>query len=196
MKQSNVGDIPFALFNWSDMTELTEDLAKAINGQAKDYDRIVALANGGLTMVRHLADRLNQKTISLLQISSYQGVAEHDPEPIIQQPLPMDVQGEKLLIFEDIVDTGATLVVMDKYLDAIGVENYQVATLVEKSQTVRRAEFVGARNDSWIIFPYEIRETILDLNKKWQSVGLGNQDIRDRLTEIGFNSADLDLYLN
>jgi len=196
MKQSVVDDIAFSLLDWSDLTQITEDLAQQINGQAQQYDRIVALANGGLTMVRHLADRLNLKTISLLQISSYQGVAEHDPEPVILQPLPMDVQGEKILLFEDIVDTGATLEVMDKYLDTIGVESYQVATQIEKSHTIRRAEYVGAYNDDWIIFPYETRETILDLKAKWLQASNTLAEVKEKLLTIGFSVADVDFYLD
>jgi len=196
MKQSIVDDIAFTLLDWPDLTQITEDLAAQINGQAQEFDRIVALANGGLSMVRHLADRLNFKTISLLQISSYQGVAEQDPEPVILQPLPMDVQGENILLFEDIVDTGATLEVADKYLETIGVSSYKVATQVEKSHTTYHADFVGVRNDDWIIFPYETRETILDLQSKWQSSGVTREEIFQRLTTIGFSQTDIDQYLD
>ena len=171
MKHSTVDNIPFTLLDWADLQSITDDLAHQINGQAQNFDRIIAVANGGLTMVRHLADRLNLKVISLLQISSYQGVAEHDPEPIILQPLPMDVQGERLLLFEDIVDSGATLKVMEQYLETIGVTEFKVATQVEKSHTVKHADFVGLHQDGWIIFPYETRETILDLGQKWRQAG-------------------------
>jgi hypoxanthine phosphoribosyltransferase len=196
MKHTHVGGIPFALLNWQDLTTLTEKLAAEILSSGQEFDRIIAVANGGLTMVRHLADRLNLKTISVLQISSYQGVAEHDPEPIIQQPMPLDVQGEKLLIFEDIVDTGSTLLVMDQYLETIGVSEYWIATQVEKSKTVRNADYVGARMDEWLIFPYEIRETIVDLMKKWRAEQIPDSEIRERLLTIGFASEDIDLYLD
>ncbi len=196
MKQSQIDDIAFTLFDWPDLTQLTESLAQQILQSGQQFDRIVPLANGGLTMVRHLADRLNLKTISLLQISSYQGVAEHDPEPIILQPLPTDIQGENVLIFEDIVDTGSTLLVMDKYLETIGVDRYIVATQVEKSHTVRQAEYVGTRNDDWIIFPYEVRETILDLQAKWRKSQVQDSEIRERLVEIGFSNQDIVQYFH
>ena len=195
MKQSQIDDIAFTLLDWQDLTQLTESLAKQIFLSGESFDRIVPLANGGLTMVRHLADRLNLKTISLLQISSYQGVAEHDPEPIILQPLPTDIAGEKVLIFEDIVDTGSTLLVMKKYLETIGVSEYKVATQVEKSHTVAHADFIGTQNDDWIIFPYEVRETILDLQAKWESSGTLGSEIRERLKEIGFQDGDIEQYL-
>jgi hypoxanthine phosphoribosyltransferase len=196
MKQSQIDDIAFTLLDWQDLTRLTENLADQIMADGRKFDRIVAVANGGLTMVRHLSDRLNLKTISAMQISSYQGVAEHDPEPIILQPLPSDVQGESVLIFEDIVDTGSTLLVMDKYLETIGVHDYVIATQVEKSHTVRKAEYVGLRNSDWVIFPYESRETILDLQAKWHASGVSGGEIRERLFTIGFSSTDIDQYLD
>lgn len=194
MKKSIVDDIPFALLDWNDLSNLTTKLAQQIEKDGRQYDRIIALANGGLTMVRDLADQLQQKNISLLQISSYSGVAEHDPEPVILQPLPMDVQAEKLLIFEDIVDTGSTLEVLDKYLDTLGVRNYQVATLIEKSATSRQAEFVGEHIDRWIIFPYETKETILDLVSKWQDK-FDQPQIVEHLRVIGFTVTEIERVL-
>lgn len=195
MKESVVADIPFVLLNWEDLTKLTKNLAKQVKSCDRQYDRIVALANGGLTMVRLLADELELLDISLLQISSYSGVAEHDPEPIILQGLPEQVAGQRLLIFEDIVDTGATLQVLDKYLDTLGVHEFDVATLVEKSHTVRQAEFVAERINSWIIFPYETRETIEDLQSKWQAAGKDLSEIRGNLLQIGFTKEQIDQFI-
>lgn len=194
MKQSVVADIPFALLDWDDLTNLTKHLASQVKSCNRSYDRLVALANGGLTMVRLLADELQLTDISLLQISSYSGVAEHDPEPIILQGLPEVVSGERLLIFEDIVDTGATLQVLDQYLDAIGVNEFDVATLVEKNHTVRPAEFVADRINRWIIFPYETRETIEDLVKKWQQSSLSAEQISANLLQIGFSKQQIEQF--
>lgn len=196
MKHSVIDDIPFVLLDWSDLTHITDDLAQQIQARAAEYDRLIAVANGGLTMVRYLGDRLNLKVISLLQISSYQGVAEHDPEPIIQQPLSSDVQGERLLIFEDIVDSGATLEVLKKYLETIGVDHYEIATQVEKSHASEHADYVGLHQDGWIIFPYEVRETIVDLKEKWQTAGVSESEIRERFMTIGFLPRDIDSYLD
>ncbi len=193
MKRSNVAGINFALLTWDDLTSLTSKLADEIQKDEVliQYDRIVALANGGLTMVRYLADHLNIKTINLLQISAYDSVAQQMPEPVLLQPLAINVSGEKILVFEDIVDSGATLKVVDNYFAALGVKEYKVAAQIQKNKAVRSADYVGEQIDDWIIFPYETFETIRDLNNQWLAKNLPESEIRENLSVIGFNESEI-----
>ncbi len=194
MKVSTVQGIPFRLLNWEDLAVLTNALADQINGKAQHLDRFVALANGGLTMVRHLADILEMDRISLLQVKSYTGINENVTQPRIEQPLHVEVQNEHLLVFEDIVDTGNTLRTIHEYLQEKGAASALVATLVQKSHSSVQADFVGARWDEWIIFPYETRETIQALQQKWSTAGVADQEIRAALLEIGFSVQQIDRF--
>jgi len=194
MKVSTVQNIPFRLLNWEDLAELTNILADQINGQARQLDRLVALANGGLTMVRHLADILEMDRISLLQIKSYTSINENVSTPSIVQPLHIDVENENLLIFEDIVDTGNTLKAIQEYIVEKKASSYVVATLIQKSHTTKKAEFVAAEWDEWVIFPYETRETIQALKQKWQANGVVESNIRQGLHEIGFTNDQIDRF--
>lgn len=194
MKVSAVQNIPFRLLNWEDLAELTNILADQINGQARQLDRLVALANGGLTMVRHLADILEMDRISLLQIKSYTSINENVSTPSIVQPLHIDVENENLLIFEDIVDTGNTLKAIQDYIVEKKASSYVVATLIQKSHATKKAEFVAAEWDEWIIFPYETRETIQALKQKWLQGGVGESEVRTGLQEIGFTNEQIDRF--
>jgi len=194
MKVSTVQNIPFRLLNWEDLAELTNTLADQINGRARQLDRLVALANGGLTMVRHLADILEMDRISFMQIKSYTSINENVSTPSIVQPLHIDVENENLLIFEDIVDTGSTLKAIEEYIVEKKAASYVVATLIQKSHTTKKADFVAAEWDEWIIFPYETRETIQALKQKWLSSGVDEADIRQGLQEIGFTNDQIDRF--
>jgi hypoxanthine phosphoribosyltransferase len=194
MKVSNVQGIPFRLLNWDDLASLTNSLVEQINGQAQELDRLVALANGGLTMVRHLADMLEMDRISLLQIKSYTGINENVSQPRIEQPLHINVENEHLLVFEDIVDTGNTLRSIQQYLSEKQAASYTVATLVQKSHATMKADFVGAEWDEWIIFPYETRETIQALKGKWSAEQVSVSSIRENLQEIGFTNDQIDRF--
>lgn len=194
MKVSKVQGIPFRLLDWEDLALLTNNLADQINGQARHLDRLVALANGGLTMVRHLADILEMDRISLLQIKSYTGINENVSQPRIEQPLHINVENENLLVFEDIVDTGNTLKSIQQYLEEKKAASYTVATLVQKTHATVKAEFVGAEWDEWIIFPYETRETIQALKQKWLGESISEDQIREGLQEIGFTHDQIDRF--
>lgn len=194
MKVSNVQGIPFRLLAWEDLADLTNTLADQINGQAQTVNRLVALANGGLTMVRHLADILEMDRINLLQIKSYTGINENVSQPRIEQPLHIDVENEHLLVFEDIVDTGNTLRSIQQYLGEKKAASYKVATLVQKSHATVQADYVAAKWDEWIIFPYETRETIQALGAKWSAEGGEDSLIRQNLAEIGFTNDQIDRF--
>src|SRR3989344_4104114 len=101
MKVSEVQSIPFALLDWNDLDTLVRELAAAVLGSGIKYDRIVPLANGGLTMVRLFADQIGLKIISPMQVAFYQGVNVSHTRPEIVQPLSVSIKGERLLIFED-----------------------------------------------------------------------------------------------
>lgn len=194
MKRVTVQNIPFSLWSWEDLEQNTIDLSDQILTQGKQYDRIVALANGGLTMVRCLGDRLGTTKISSVQLSFYQGINDVKREPQIIQPLTTDVSGQEVLIFEDIVDTGATLEFAIEYLRDHGVRSVETASLVYKPHSTIRPEYFGQEERSWVIFPYETQETIQELSGKWKQQGLSVEQVRQELAVIGFPSRDIALY--
>jgi hypoxanthine phosphoribosyltransferase len=176
--------VPFTKFSWDDIAKMTTDLAQQVLASGEEFDRLIALANGGLTMVRHCGDLLNIHTISSMQVKYYVGVNETAYEPLLVQPLPISVQGERVLVFEDVVDTGATLGFVNDYLEKAGAASVAIAAQVVKSHTKVQPRWFAAKHDSWVIFPYETRETIDILTKKWAAQGVPENEIAGRLTQL------------
>jgi hypoxanthine phosphoribosyltransferase len=196
MRHTTIRSMNFTLFTWEDMDLLTRELAQQVKKSGKEFDRIIAVANGGLTMARHFGDQIGLRKISLIQTAFYAGVGETGKEPTLLQQLVVDVTGERLLVFEDIVDTGATLeflcpMLMDQY----EAKSVSVAALVTKSWSSVQPEFAAKCQDSWIIYPYETQETIVALTSKWTSEGLAIDKITTWLEEIGFSAADISAFL-
>lgn len=186
MKHTSFDSMKFSLFTWEDMDLLTKKLAQQVLESGLEFDRIIAVANGGLTMARHFGDQINLRKISLLQTAFYASVGQTNEEPTILQPLAVDVTGERLLVFEDIVDTGATLeFITPLLLDQYGAASVTVAALVSKSWASVQPDFAAEQLDTWIIYPYETNETISALTQKWTKSGLGEDEIEGRLREIG-----------
>lgn len=190
MKQTTQFGIPFSFWSWEDLERTTIDLADQIEATGKQYDRIVALANGGLTMVRLLGDRLGTNKISSVQLSFYQGINDTKKEPQIIQPLIAKVASQKILIFEDIVDTGATLEFALSYLRDHGVASVETASLVIKPHSTVQPQFIGVTEKSWVIFPYEVRETLEELWGKWHEEQ-GQSATKEALLAIGFSPEDI-----
>ena len=67
----------------------------------------------------------------------------------------IDFSDKKVLITDDVADTGKTLkLVRDFCLDAVA--EVRSAVVYEKSQSLVKCEYVWKRTDEWINFPWSV----------------------------------------
>ena len=187
-------NITYHYFSWQELGDLTEQLAYQILAKNLKLDRLIALATGGLTMSRALRDYLGLKKLSSLQVEFYTNISETNSAPVITQSLPINIDGENILIFDDINDSGRTLQAATRYLKLRGARQITTATLFQKPHTTFPSDFYQQETTSWVIFPDEVRETIQLLAARWRQQ-LSLEEIRQRLAEIGFTSTQLDMFL-
>ncbi len=187
-------NITYHYYSWQELGDLTEKLAYQIIQKNPHINRLIALATGGLTMSRALRDYLGLKKISSLQVEFYTDIGKTSSAPIITQSLPINIDGENILIFDDINDTGRTLQAATQYLQLRGARQITTATLFQKPHTNHSSDFYQQKTTSWVIFPDEVRETIQLLSDRWRRQ-LSLNEIRQRLSKIGFTSTQLDMFL-
>jgi hypoxanthine phosphoribosyltransferase len=169
-----------------EMGNLCFNLAKIIHAKKiQKFDRLIALAKGGLAWSRTLLDCLLIPELSSIQIRFYTHIGKAQNRPIIIQSLPIDVSGENILIFDDVADSGETLKVAKEYLILCGAKTVTTATLFIKTWTKTRPDFYSGKTSSWIIFPHDTREMINLLSKKWEKERLTKKEIAIRLIKIG-----------
>jgi hypothetical protein len=96
---------------WGDLGTAVDDLAAQIRADGFSPDAVLALARGGLPCAGALAYALGVKNMATLNVEFYTGVDERLPMPIMLPPMPnvVDLSGQKVLIADDVADTGATL---------------------------------------------------------------------------------------
>lgn len=94
---------------------------------------IIGVLTGSLMfladLVRHLSLPLR---IGFVQASSYRGATTTSGELHIQPELLPDVNGRHVLLLDDILDTGKTLVHLTDHLKSLGVESLRVGVLLRK----------------------------------------------------------------
>jgi hypoxanthine phosphoribosyltransferase len=96
-----------------------------------------------------------------MNVMFYTGVNERLDMPIVLPPVPsaLDLKDTRVLIADDVADTGETLRLARK-ICAEHVAEARCAVLYEKPQSVVRCEYVWARTDRWIEFPWSIEPPI------------------------------------
>ena len=178
------------------MGSLCFTLAQEILKKGQEFDRLIALAKGGLTWSRTLLDYLKIPKVSTFQVKFYQDIGKTKREPIIVQSLPVTIEGEKILVFDDVADSGETLKIAKEYLKMCGAKRVSSATLFIKTWTKVKPDFHAQETDAWIIFPHEIREMIELLSAKWNKKGISQKEIKIRLLKIGLPKEQIKFFLN
>ena len=140
---------------WEDLGTAVDELAAQIQAGEFMPDAVLALARGGLPAGGALAYALGVKTMATLNVEFYTGVDERLDEPLLLPPVPdlTVLRTERLLIVDDVADTGRTLALARDFC-AEHVDDVRTAVLYEKPQSVVRSDFVWRRTDKWINFPW------------------------------------------
>ena len=140
---------------WDDVGTAVDELAAQIQAAEFMPYAVLALARGGLPAGGALAYALGVKTMATLNVEFYTGVDERLDEPLLLPPVP-DVtvlRTDRLLIVDDVADTGRTLALARDFC-AEHVGDVRTAVLYEKPHSVVRSDFVWRRTDKWINFPW------------------------------------------
>jgi hypoxanthine phosphoribosyltransferase len=90
-----------------------------------------------------------------MNVEFYTGVDERLEMPMILPPVPdlVDLEGARVLIADDVADTGRTLLLVKDFC-AGKVGEVRCAVLYEKPQSEVRCEYVWRRTERWIDFPW------------------------------------------
>ncbi len=194
MKRTTIHDQAYEYYSWEQLGDDIFALGQEILNSGEEFDRIVALAKGGLTFSRSLVDYLQIDNISTMQIEFYTGIGTTAKTPVITQSLPVTIRGEKILIFDDILDTGGTLKLANEYIQHHGAAKISTAVLVSKPWAEVEVDFSARDSEAWVIFPNETRETIETLTQLWRDAGDDEQRIHSQLLEVGFSQQEVALF--
>lgn len=194
MKKTTIHEQKYLLLTWEDAGKHMLELSKKVIADRKKYDRIIALAKGGLTWSRTLCDYLGLENLSSIQIMFYTGIGKTARTPVITQSLPISIKNERVLIFDDVADSGETLILAKKYAKMHGAKDVKVATLAVKTWTKFMPDYYSIESAEWIIFPHEVREMIALLSSMWKERGDSPSAIRKQLLQIGISAEEIDLF--
>jgi hypothetical protein len=140
---------------WEDMGTASRTLAQAVHDDDYRPDIILAIARGGLLIAATLGYALEVKNTFAMNVEFYTGVDSRLPVPMILPPVPELVElGEKrLLIADDVADTGATLALVKEFCTG-KVGEVRTAVIYEKPRSIVKCDYVWRRTDRWIDFPW------------------------------------------
>ena len=146
---------------WPDLGAGSRELAEIVHADGYRPEIILAIARGGLLVAGALAYALEVKNTFTMNVEFYTGVDERLEMPMLLPPVPdlVDFSETKVLIADDVADTGATLALVKRFLEGKVAET-RCAVLYEKPRTTVRCEYVWRRTDRWIDFPWSVEAPV------------------------------------
>ncbi|MGC9011649.1 phosphoribosyltransferase [Thermogladius sp.] len=97
------------LVSWEEIVEWSRGLANIVKSSGFKPDVVVALSRGGYVPGRLVCDFLGVENLLSIQSQHWTEAAKAEERAIIKFPYQLDLRGFKVLVVDDIVDTGDTL---------------------------------------------------------------------------------------
>lgn len=133
----------------------TRQLCQQVVDSGYEPDWIVAIARGGLLIGGAVAYALSCKNIGVVNVEFYTDVEERLDVPVMLPPALnlADLADTKLLIVDDVADTGETLKLVVDTCNPV-VAEIRSLVLYEKPRSIISADYVWRHTDQWINFPW------------------------------------------
>lgn len=144
--------------SWNDFYGLCKGLALAV----ADYkpDVIVGVARGGLYPATQLSHMLQAELFAIRLSRRLNDKIVHQDPVWIQRPTEY-LKGKRVLVVDEICDTGQTLEMVKKELAKVGVTEMRTATLYAHQQSTDKVDYIGLISDELLLNPWD-REIVAD----------------------------------
>ncbi len=140
---------------YEDFGRAVREVAQDVVDSGYDPDLVLSIARGGLPFGGALGYALDVKNISVVNVEFYTGVDQRLEMPVMLPPTPqaIDLSGARVLIADDVADTGRTLELVRAFC-ADHVADVRTAVIYEKPPSVVKCDFVWKHTDLWINVPW------------------------------------------
>jgi uncharacterized protein len=179
---------------WNQIYDMLLDLTQKIISANFAPDMIVAVSRGGLVPARILSDLLEIKELATLKIEFYTAINQTLDHPIITHALSAPVSAKRVLIVDDISDTGKSLQLATEHTLKLGAKEAKTATIYTKPTSTFPSDFFVKQTSSWVIFPWDAKETLRKIIQNQPSKRVVNQEIA-KVIKSGLPKALAEKYL-
>ena len=153
-----------------------DEIAEAVDRIAKEVtesDLVVIVATGaivfGADLIRAMYREGKDCRVGVVLCSSYGD--KRTPGALRMSGLGgLHVEGQRVLVVDDVLDTGATLGAVRSGLLAMGARSVEVAVLVDKGLAPFEADYAGFRVDPGFIYGYGMDNAGLGRGMNWIEV--------------------------
>ncbi len=177
----------FEIPSWEQIYEMLLELSRRIRKAGYRPEIVVSVARGGWPVARVMSDLLENPEVANVKAEFYLGVAEAKGEPIITQPVSAPVRNKKVLVVDDVADTGRSLALVKEHLREQGAGDVKIATIYYKPWSILKPDWFERQTELWIVFPWERKETVKRILDKCKKEGIPTKRAKEALIRHGLD---------
>ncbi len=171
------------LVSWEQFDCLCRRLVSKIRESDFQPDLIIAIGRGGYVPARILSDRLDIMNLTGFKIEHYRG-AQKKAAAVIRYSLPAEVEGKRVLLVDDVSDSGDTFVVALAHVrERLQPDAVRTATLHHKIVSSYEPDFYAEKVTEWrwIIYPWAVVEDVSGFLERMQPRPANLKQAKDAL---------------
>ncbi|HKN19178.1 MAG TPA: phosphoribosyltransferase [Dissulfurispiraceae bacterium] len=181
MTLSPLGGFKCEILSWSTVQRDAKRLSWTIKDSGYIPDIIIAIGRGGYVPARILCDYLSMNELTAIKVEHWGMAALKREKAVVKFPLNVKIDGKKVLLVDDLTDTGETLRVSVMYLKKFRPKEVRTAVLLHKTCSAMAPDYFVRKVTKWrwVIFPWHLWEDLTGFIKKFKAEGIHREgDIR------------------
>jgi hypothetical protein len=123
------------------------------------------------------------------------GVAETKGEPTLTQPVSMKIAGKKVLVVDEVADTGKSLKLVKEHIIEKGATEVKIATVYYKPWSIVKPDYYEKETSKWIVFPWEMKEAVRKIVKRCGEKGKSIERETAKLVKAGISAGLVERFL-
>jgi hypoxanthine phosphoribosyltransferase len=162
------GSFTCELVTWEDQERLARVLAKKVRASGYRPDLVIAIGRGGYIPARILCDLLLISLLTSVKVEHWGMAAEKKEEVVIRFPLSADIRGKRVLIVDDVTDTGDTIQAVVDYVRGLGPSEVRTAVLQHKEVSRFVPDYYAEVCPvwRWIVYPWALHEDLVGFSMR------------------------------
>jgi hypoxanthine phosphoribosyltransferase len=148
--------------SWDKAISLSALLSGLIKKSGYRPDLVVAIGRGGFVPARIVCDYILSEHLTSIRISHWGVAAQKMERAEVIYPLSTPVDGKKVLIIDDVTDTGETLSTAINYIMRLFPEEIKTGVLQHKSVSTVIPDYYAEELTEWrwIVYPWALHEDL------------------------------------